>query len=177
MFVRRSWPVAVVAVLVACIVVRAQTPAPPPQPAPPRAPAQPLAFSHRQHVTDLYLECRDCHANPDAGTLMTYPASSVCLSCHRSMPATRASLQAVLTLAASDTPIAWKRVYQVPDFVYWQHGPHLAAKITCEQCHGPVGERDTIALETDVTTMTGCQRCHEQRQVLMDCGDCHEPRQ
>ena len=47
-------------------------------------------------------------------------------------------------------PIPWVRVYQVPDYVYWAHGTHLAANVTCVECHGPVAERDVIAQETNV---------------------------
>ncbi len=108
---------------------------------------------------------------------MTYPPSSTCTSCHRTNTGDRESLQKLSALAASPQPIPWVRVYRLPDYVYWSHASHLAANVTCGECHGPVATREEIALETDVTTMTGCQRCHERRQVLMDCGDCHEPRQ
>jgi c(7)-type cytochrome triheme protein len=74
-------------------------------------------------------------------------------------------------------PIPWARVYRVPDYVYWRHGPHLAANVSCADCHGPVAERDVIALETNVTTMLGCVTCHDQRQAFTDCIACHEPRQ
>jgi hypothetical protein len=144
---------------------------------PPPAPVQPLPYSHRLHVGDLGLECADCHTNPGGGKLMTYPPTATCTSCHRTNPGGSQSLQALMTMAGSGKPIPWRRVYQLPDYVYWQHAPHLAAKVECVECHGSVGERDVVSLETDVTTMRGCQRCHEKRQVFTDCGDCHEPRQ
>ena len=118
-----------------------------------------------------------CHVNPGQDRLMTYPPSSTCTSCHRTNTAGSQSLQRLIALAALPQPIPWVRVYRLPDYVFWSHASHLAAKIACEDCHGPVATREAIALETDVTTMTCCQRCHERRQVLMDCGDCHEPRQ
>ncbi|MEO8482684.1 MAG: cytochrome c3 family protein [Acidobacteriota bacterium] len=164
--------------LILCVGLRAQ--APPPVtagPNAPPAPTQPLPYSHRFHVGDLGLDCADCHTNPGGGKLMTYPPTETCASCHRTNPAGSKSLQLLVTMAGSQKPIPWVRVYQVPDYVFWQHGPHLAAKVACVECHGPVAERDVLSLETDVTTMRGCQRCHEKRQVFTDCGDCHEPRQ
>jgi hypothetical protein len=156
----------------------AQTPSPPLAASrTPPAPVQPLPYSHRFHVGDLGMACTECHANPGAGKLMTYPPAATCVSCHRSNPAGRQTLQALTAAVDTGKPIPWVRVYRVPEYVYWQHGPHLAAGVACVECHGPVGERDVVALETDVTTMRGCQRCHEKRQVLTDCGDCHEPRQ
>ena len=38
-------------------------------------------------------------------------------------------------------------------------------------------QRDVIAQETNVVTMAGCLACHNKRQVLTDCADCHAPRQ
>jgi len=77
---------------------------------------------------------------------------------------------------AAAGPIPWVRVYTLPDYVFWNHAPHLKAGVTCEACHGAVAEHDVTAQETDVVTMLGCQRCHDQRKAPTDCGDCHEPR-
>ena len=164
-------------VMVASIVVRAQTP----QPAAaawvaPPAPEQPIPYSHKKHLA-LGLQCRQCHVNPDAGTLMTYPATSFCMTCHQAVATDRPSIQKLAAHAAAGTPVPWVRVYAVPDYVFWSHGAHLAAKVDCVECHGPVAERDVIAQETDVVTMLGCRRCHDARQTFTDCGDCHEPRQ
>jgi hypothetical protein len=168
-------------VTAASIALRAQSAAPPPAPphaaaTPTAAPVQPVPYSHKKHIA-LGFECRQCHVNPEAGRLMTYPPASLCMSCHQAVAADRPSIQKLAALAASGNPIPWVRVYAVPDYVFWSHGPHLAAQVTCVECHGPVPERDVIAQETDVVTMLGCRRCHDQRQVFTDCGDCHEPRQ
>jgi len=157
--------------------VRAQAPLVAPRtPLPPR-PEQPLPFSHRQHLELGGLECTDCHVNPDAGPLMTYPDTETCLWCHESMPTSAATLKALLASRTSGTPIPWVRIYRLADFVYWSHAWHLGADIACETCHGPVRERDGMTLETNVTTKPGCVTCHQARQVASGCGDCHEPRQ
>jgi len=141
-------------------------------------PLQPLPYSHRQHLAlPARLECRQCHVNPAAGNLMTYPATETCLSCHKDIPTNRPPLQQLAAMAASGKPIPWRRVYQLPDYVYWQHGSHLKAGVACAECHGSVPERDVIVVETEITSMKGCVACHDARQVFVDCGDCHEPRQ
>jgi hypothetical protein len=145
-----------------------QTPAPP-------APVQPIPYSHKQHVA-MGLQCRGCHVNPDAGKLMTYPPTATCLTCHAAVAVDRPAIKKLAAFAAAGTPVPWVRVYQVPDYVFWRHGPHLGADVTCVECHGPVAERDVISRETDVTTMLGCRTCHDKRQVYTDCNDCHEPR-
>jgi c(7)-type cytochrome triheme protein len=141
----------------------------------PSAPAQPIPYSHKQHLA-LGLNCLLCHRNPDPGDLMTFPATALCMSCHETTAADRPAVQRLASYAASKQPVPWVRVYQLPDYVYWSHATHLAAGIDCAVCHGPVAERDAMALETAVTTMKGCTACHEKRQVFTDCGDCHEPR-
>ncbi len=144
---------------------------------PPAAPPQPIAYSHRQHIEDLGLECRDCHVQPGEGLKMTFPATDTCLSCHATMPGSAATLKALSTFASAGQPIPWVRIYQVPEFVYWSHAAHLTAGVTCANCHGAVERSDAMRRETNVATKVGCITCHETRQILSDCGDCHEPRQ
>jgi hypothetical protein len=142
----------------------------------PAVPVQPLPYSHKTHVA-LGLQCRGCHVNPDAGKLMTYPVAAACMTCHATVAADRPAIQKLATFAKSGTPIPWVRVYRLPEFVYWTHATHIQTGVTCEECHGPVAERDVIAQETNILTMVGCMTCHNKRQVFTDCGDCHEPRQ
>jgi len=144
-------------------------------PSAPPAPPQPIPYSHKRHVA-MGLQCRMCHVNPDAGKLMTYPPTSTCMGCHASVASDRPAIKTLASYASKGEPIPWVRVYQTPDYVYWRHGTHLEAGVTCEECHGPVAERDVIARETDVTTMLGCRRCHDKLQVFTDCIHCHEPR-
>ena len=102
------------------------------------------------------LDCRMCHVNPDNGKLMTFPATTICMGCHQTIAADRPSIQKLASFAASGQPIPWVRVYQMPDYVYWKHGTHLAAGVTCAECHGPVAEHDVTTRETNVSTMIGC---------------------
>jgi Cytochrome c7 and related cytochrome c len=171
----RRIAVLLVLLLMVSVVVRAR-PAVAPQAPPPQGPVQPIPYSHKQHLA-LSLQCRTCHVNPDAGKLMTYPPAQFCMGCHQTIAADRPSIQKLAEFAASGKPIPWVRVYQVPDYVYWQHGSHLEAKVDCAECHGPVAERDVIALETNVVKMLGCVTCHDKRQAYTDCGACHAPRQ
>jgi hypothetical protein len=171
----RPFAVVLSLVLLFSLMVRAQT-VPPAQPPAATAPEQPLPYSHKTHVA-LGLQCRSCHTNPDAGKLMTYPPTVVCMGCHQAIARDRPSIQKLAEFAKSGEPIPWVRVYRVPDYVYWRHGTHLDAEVTCTECHGPVAERDVITLETNVTRMLGCVTCHDKRQAYTDCAACHAPRQ
>ncbi len=171
----RPFAVVLSLVLLFSLMVRAQS-MPPAQPAAAAAPEQPLPYSHKTHVA-LGLQCRSCHTNPDAGKLMTYPPTVVCMGCHQAIARDRPSIQKLAEFAKSGEPIPWVRVYRVPDYVYWRHGTHLEAEVTCTECHGPVAERDVIRVETNVTRMLGCVTCHDKRQAYTDCAACHAPRQ
>jgi hypothetical protein len=48
----------------------------------PPGPAQPIAFDHKLHVTDLKVRCKMCHPNPDPGEMMDMPEVSGCMQCH-----------------------------------------------------------------------------------------------
>ena len=167
-----SWVLAVVLLL--SITLKAQQPVSAPPTAKP-APVQPLPYSHKKHVA-LGLDCRTCHVNPAPGKLMTFPPTAFCMGCHQAIAADRPSIRQLANFAASGQPVPWVRVYKLPDYVFWKHATHLRPDITCADCHGPVAERDVIALETNVVTMVGCISCHDKRQVYTDCGDCHLPR-
>ena len=160
------------AVLVASIAARAQKPSETAAPAP-SGPEQPIPYSHRVHVS-LGLQCRGCHVNPENGKLMTYPPTALCLGCHQAIAADRPAIKKLASFAGKEVP--WVRVYKTPDYVFWQHGSHLQAGVTCAECHGAVHERDVIFQETNVVTMLGCRTCHDKRQVFTGCEDCHEPR-
>jgi c(7)-type cytochrome triheme protein len=161
--------------LLASVAGRTQGSPQPQGPVPP-APVQPLPYSHKKHLA-LGIECRTCHVNPAPGALMTFPPTAFCMGCHKEIAADRPAIQQLATFARSGKPIPWIRVYRVPDYVFWKHTTHLEAGVTCAECHGAVAERDVIAQETNVVTMTGCLACHNKRQVFTDCGDCHAPRQ
>ena len=158
------------------IAMRAQTsdaPRPSDRRAGPPGPAQPVPYSHKTHVA-LGLECTQCHTNPEGGELMTFPPAAVCMGCHQAIAADRPTIKTLAAFVAAGTPVPWVRVYETPDYVYWSHGAHLRAKVTCAECHGDVAALDVMSQQTDVVTMLGCRRCHDQRQVFTDCTDCHE---
>ncbi len=65
---------------------------------------------------------------------------------------------------AEPKPIEWVRVHNLPDFVYFDHRPHVARHIACETCHGPVGTMDRIRQESPLT-MGWCIDCHRANAV------------
>jgi hypothetical protein len=56
-------------------------------------------------------------------------------------------------------PIAWTKVHNLPDFVYFDHRPHVNAGVACQSCHGPVETMDRMRQVSDLS-MGWCVNCH-----------------
>lgn len=140
----------------------------------PKSVPQPLPYSHKQHVS-LGLQCKNCHANPEPGEIMGIPTATACMSCHTSVKADSPHIQKLAAFARNDRPVPWKRVYQIPSYVFFSHKAHMDAGARCETCHGPVAQRDMLWRETDIS-MGGCMKCHTENKASNDCSYCHEPR-
>ncbi len=79
-------------------------------------------------------------------------------------------------------PINWIKVDNLPDFVEFDHRPHVAAGVACQQCHGSVETMERVA-QVEPFTMGWCVNCHRQanqtgvngKQVYasIDCDRCH----
>jgi cytochrome c7-like protein/class III cytochrome C family protein len=150
----------------------AQTP--PPKYIPP-PPVQPLPFSHKQHL-GAGLECKNCHEMPDPGDFAVIPATGKCMTCHLAIKKDSPHIQLLADYHSKATPVPWKRVYRIPDYVFFSHKEHLkSAKATCETCHGPVRERDVMRKEKE-TSMAACMDCHRTAGASLACDFCHDQR-
>ena len=56
-------------------------------------------------------------------------------------------------------PIAWVKVHNLPDFVYFDHRPHVNAGVACQTCHGPVETMERVRQVQDLS-MGWCVNCH-----------------
>lgn len=61
--------------------------------------------------------------------------------------------------AQEPRPIEWVRVHQLPDFVYFDHRPHVLRGLACETCHGPVQAMERVRQEASLS-MGWCVACH-----------------
>jgi Cytochrome c7 and related cytochrome c len=79
-------------------------------------------------------------------------------------------------------PVAWTRVYKLPDFVYFDHRAHVTAGVTCQTCHGPVETMERMRQVPDLS-MGWCVNCHRDASrngvngkkvfASIDCSTCH----
>ncbi|MGB8064975.1 MAG: cytochrome c3 family protein [Candidatus Sulfotelmatobacter sp.] len=61
--------------------------------------------------------------------------------------------------AKQTTPIRWVKVHNLPDFVYFDHRPHVNAGVPCQKCHGPVETMERVRQVEDLS-MGWCVNCH-----------------
>jgi hypothetical protein len=142
---------------------------------PPAGPVQPIPYSHKQHLA-LGLECKNCHEMLEPGDQMGLPTTAKCMSCHTAIKSDSPNIQKLAQFHKDGQPVPWVQVYHLPDFVDFSHKAHLTkGKATCENCHGPVRERDVIRKEMD-TSMAGCMDCHRSKDASVACNFCHDPR-
>jgi hypothetical protein len=138
---------------------------------------QPLPFSHKTHTATAKLRCQDCHPSPTKfGAEMGFPAVNKCMACHVLIAKDKPAIRKLAEFAAAKQPVPWVRVYQLADFVFFDHRFHLMNQAKCEDCHGPIGERDVTADEMNATKMAFCQGCHARNQASNSCGTCHNIR-
>lgn len=140
-----------------------------------RATDQPIAFNHRAHVKDQEMECTDCHLYARTGVRATIPNYQACAFCHEvALGETQAEARLLEHIEAQE-PIRWRKVYWVPEHVYFSHRRHTAlAGIECEVCHGQIGEREQPVTRRLVEiSMNGCMECHEEAGASLDCIHCH----
>ena len=140
-------------------------------------PEQPIQFPHSTHV-GLGLQCRYCHPGVDWGPTAGLPTTNKCWGCHQQVKKPGSTELAKLTkYAENKEQIPWVPVAIQPDFVHFNHRPHVAAGVACETCHGDMGNM-TVATQPFVQNMGWCLDCHKRMRPadfvrLSDCSTCH----
>ncbi len=121
--------------------------------------AQPVPFSHKHHVEGVGLDCRYCHTSVETEAFAGIPATQICMNCHTDIWANSPMLAEDRRSWADNRPIHWKRVYDVADFVYFNHSIHVSKGIGCSTCHGRIDEMP-LTKENQALVMSWCIGCH-----------------
>jgi hypothetical protein len=62
-------------------------------------------------------------------------------------------------------PIAWIRIHNLPDHVYFNHSQHIkVGKQQCQTCHGPIQEMPEVYQFAELS-MGWCINCHRETKV------------
>jgi len=101
---------------------------------------QPVPFSHKHHVGDDGIDCRYCHTSVETSSYAGLPPTETCMSCHSQIWANAEILEPVRASFRTGKSLEWTRVYDLPDFVYFNHSIHVNKGIGCSSCHGRVDQ-------------------------------------
>ena len=102
------------------------------------APEQPIAFPHTVHAGQLQMPCTFCHTFVERSRSAGAPPLEICMGCHRSIATDREEIRKLTRYFEEKRPIEWKRVYALPEFIYFSHKRHVKAGVACSMCHGDV---------------------------------------
>lgn len=127
---------------------------------------QPIPFSHEHHVNKIGLDCRFCHATAEISATAGMPSTEVCIGCHSQIHADSQMLAPVHESYRTGRPIAWTRVHDMPDFVYFDHSVHVNNGIGCSRCHGRV-DRMPLMWKANSMHMEWCLDCHRNPAELV----------
>jgi len=145
------------------------------------SPEQPIEFPHQRHLAHG-VQCLYCHPGASQGPAAGLPTQTKCWGCHQQLSITQTSekLKPLVQAVENNQPLQWVPVAIVPDFVHYNHRPHIAAGINCEECHGDLTKVDVYE-NPQKLNMGFCLNCHRERSQddpelrtkLTDCGTCH----
>jgi hypothetical protein len=78
--------------------------------------------------------------------------------------------------------IEWVKIHNLPDYVYFDHRPHVNAGVACQTCHGNVETMERVR-QMESLSMGWCVNCHRQSNQVgvqgmpvnapTDCATCH----
>ena len=125
------------------------------------APEQPVPYSHALHVGEMGLDCRYCHNTVETGAQASLPPAGTCMNCHKSVKPDSPLLEPVRRSFETGEPLPWRRVHDLPDFVYFDHSAHLNAGVGCVSCHGRVDRMEVVS-QAEKLTMQWCLDCHRE---------------
>ncbi|MEO5719472.1 MAG: cytochrome c3 family protein [Chthoniobacterales bacterium] len=120
---------------------------------------QPVPFSHKHHVGDAGIDCRYCHTSVEKSAFAGIPSTQICMSCHSQLWTEAAPLAPVRESLATNRPIQWNRVNDLPDFAYFNHSIHIAKGVGCSTCHGQLDQMP-LTWRTQTLYMKWCLECH-----------------
>jgi hypothetical protein len=161
------------------------------------APEQPIRFQHKRmsgkpnwvedangkkvNLGGHNIPCRYCHVMPYKGRHSTLPSTDMCMNCHNTVGQDKEWVLVLKQYWDRGEPIPWVKVFDLPDFVYYDHSAHLnakndegKAKLDCPDCHINITEAVTVQVETPFN-MGWCIDCHRKPDMnaSIDCVACH----
>lgn len=147
-----------------------------------------IPYSHQVHVDKVGIQCLFCHNGAIRGPQATLPSLKTCATCHDYITVdadAQDQVDQVMQAYQQNARVQWPDVYKQPDYVYFDHRPHIANGVACQTCHGDVQKMTLVTAQVDIN-MGFCLDCHRKRiaqnpempavekERLTDCVTCHK---
>jgi hypothetical protein len=120
---------------------------------------QPVPFSHKHHVAEAGIDCRYCHTSVESSKFAGIPSTETCMNCHSQLWTASEMLEPLRASFREGRPLAWNRVYDLPDYAYFDHSIHVRKGVACVTCHGEVDQMPLMRREATLH-MEWCLECH-----------------
>lgn len=120
---------------------------------------QPVPFSHEHHVSGLGIDCRYCHTSVEEHASAGIPPTETCMTCHSQVWRDAPVLAPVRESWQSGNRLHWRRVHDLPDYVFFNHSAHVKKGVACVTCHGRV-DRMPLVWKDATLYMRWCLECH-----------------
>jgi hypothetical protein len=133
-----------------------------------------VPMDHQLHAGQYKIPCLACHVYADKSSVAGIPSARKCMGCHKMAGKEKRGVQILAKRFEQGQSLRWKRVYEVPDFIYFSHRVHVLNRVDCKECHGDVAASQALVPYRLPFTMGRCLECHEKRQASRDCLACHK---
>ncbi len=153
-------------------------------------PIQPIYYSHKVHAGVNQISCLYCHGGAQDSKHANIPSVNVCMNCHKAINEYKGEpiiREDGTTVNANDEikklyqyagwnpdtktydkpghPIAWVRIHNLPDFVYFNHSQHVkVGRVACQTCHGEIQNMNQVRQFAPLS-MGWCVNCHRTTNV------------
>ena len=116
------------------------------------------------------MDCRYCHNTVFDAAHAAVPPTATCVNCHSPannqgvtpMSAVHAESQKLAPIHESwetGRGVAWKRVHNLPEFVFFNHAAHVNSGVSCRTCHGRIDQMEVVYQHEELS-MAWCISCH-----------------
>ena len=133
------------------------------------APEQPIPYSHQLHAGVLKIPCMYCHSGALKSRQAGIPTVEKCMNCHRVTKTDSPSIKKLTVILEAGEPLKWERIHKLPDYVFFDHRPHVSAGILCQTCHGEVETMDVLYQQMSMR-MSNCLGCHRDPRFALPAG-------
>ena len=102
------------------------------------------------------------------------PPTKTCMNCHSQIWINSSTLEPVRESFRTNQSINWTKVYDLPDYVYFNHSIHVKKGVGCETCHGRVDQMP-LMYQNPSLQMRWCLDCHRNPGTIPSpAGSDHE---